>query len=35
MKAYYANELPDEAVEAIRNAQPSKEAEALNYLLGV
>ncbi len=34
MKAYYAHELSDESIEAIRNAQPSKEAEALNDLLG-
>ena len=34
-KAYYAHELPSEDVEAIRNSQPSKEAEELNKLLGV
>ena len=33
MTAYYAHELSDESIEAILNSQPSKEAEALNYLL--
>ena len=35
MTAYYAYELSDESVEAIRNSQPSKEAEELNKLLGL
>jgi hypothetical protein len=33
MTAYYAHELSDESIKAIRDAQPSKEAEVLNYLL--
>ena len=33
-KAFYAHELPNKTFEAIRNSQPSKEAEELNYLIG-
>jgi len=32
-KVYYASEVPADTVEAIRNAQPSKASEKLNYLL--
>ena len=35
MKAYYAHELSDESIKAIRNAKPSKEAEQLNSLMGL